>query len=1131
MQQQQQQPSTPPFTVNQELPSTVTTSPSDLSNEVAPVKEPNVASVTSTTPVVTLDLAPDDSTNNNDAMIDAVTHSEAVVGTSNKAHDDDGTANANTNHDADDASPPMDLESAISTAELIPSRDGDDNTEEITIQNQIQTCHIAATTTIPPPPAALFPTTADEAVPATEAPTTTLVPEIESENTENDVTAPESKMMVVEADEDTSHSTFMNDTITILPTSEEMIMATATTAEDQTTIQLQLQQQQQQQQETIDDESDAVTTTTISTAPHQPQELTNYDNHHIPLLLSPLTPSPNISKHRPTKKLLLLISTNSIDRQVKVRQDLVQTALTAANIEYDVIDGSIQNIDNNNNKGSSNVALRNELFALSGLRGVYPQFFIVNLVPHDDNAEHGAGAGTTFWGTFQEFQHVNDDGQLQQVFGSFSSINNSSDTTISSPENKTISRNLYPSDALPSVAQLSNQNEGVSTDQATTLTVPDDIYEKFSQQIQRIEENYQAEREETEKRCLQERQHQQQLYQQCEQEKRDLEEKLSTELKHKDEQLQEMYRRNEGYRLKLDVLKREVTGTQELVQGRDQELQKANQKYLTDLRSMEKQFNNAEKSAIKFQEEAQSIQAKLDKTEIELQTSKQEYEVIKERAKDVAAELKHRRSECRKLQDTVAELTDQNNHLKATVHSLEERLNHQGLNQSDKDKEIEALRAKLTESKHESKTIELVWQEKLAKSENVLTEYKKRAQHSLSMSNSRTAAAVQAREEAELDARAARSTADAALERSAKAEVESREAIAKAKVAVKAIEDERDEAIRNFEQINHELRAAETIRIEKERDLESVLAEIRNNDAEIERLRASVNEADTKVASLQQKIVVSTNTIDDLREEIIALRDELQRATIAAVNAVPVQKNDDTRGKKYTPSQILMNGSHEDAEVDDTLAALRMELREANDAIDDLKNALKNAIEMNEQQQQRLTSTSDTNAAIMEDSGRPDVGHPNSADTGTIPLFYAMEKQAELKTARTEMNRLASLLADVQSEKMEAYEAMEEMRRKLEEAESRLKRNDKLGFTNSANVTGSDENNSNASAVNIEYLKHILLRFMNAKTSAERKTLIPVIGAVLELTPDEVQTATQNIERNSASIVASNGSNLFSFLS
>ena len=63
----------------------------------------------------------------------------------------------------------------------------------------------------------------------------------------------------------------------------------------------------------------------------------------------------------------------------------------------------------------------------------------------------------------------------------------------------------------------------------------------------------------------------------------------------------------------------------------------------------------------------------------------------------------------------------------------------------------------------------------------------------------------------------------------------------------------------------------------------------------------------------------------------------------------------------------------------------------------------------------------------------------------TTPLYYAMEKQAKFNLARDEINHLANLLGDAESSKMEACEAMEEMRQKMEEAEARLRRYEKKG--------------------------------------------------------------------------------------
>ena len=147
-----------------------------------------------------------------------------------------------------------------------------------------------------------------------------------------------------------------------------------------------------------------------------------------------------------------------------------------------------------------------------------------------------------------------------------------------------------------------------------------------------------------------------------------------------------------------------------------------------------------------------------------------------------------------------------------------------------------------------------------------------------------------------------------------------------------------------------------------------------------------------------------------------------------------------------------------------------------------------------------------------------------------------MEKQAELKTARDEMNRLASVLSDVQTEKSEAIEAREDMRRRMEDAEARLRRFEKLGSASReedsssphhhhANGAGGGEAKSSG-AVNIEYLKNVMLRFLNAKTVPEKTALVRVIGAVLELTPDELNSAVKSIEQK-----GSVSSSLFGFMS
>jgi len=168
-----------------------------------------------------------------------------------------------------------------------------------------------------------------------------------------------------------------------------------------------------------------------------------------------------------------------------------------------------------------------------------------------------------------------------------------------------------------------------------------------------------------------------------------------------------------------------------------------------------------------------------------------------------------------------------------------------------------------------------------------------------------------------------------------------------------------------------------------------------------------------------------------------------------------------------------------------------------------------------------------------------------SRHNDNTPLFFAIEKQNELNTAREEINRLASMLGDAESEKQEAFDAMEEMRQKMDEANARLLRYEKLGMkaarpqhNNSASSSygpfrgiGSGSSYSSAprgsvadfrppassghdSVVNLEYLKNVMLSYLKARTLAERRKLVPVIGTVLCLTPEEQAQAVDSVEQS-----------------
>jgi len=88
-----------------------------------------------------------------------------------------------------------------------------------------------------------------------------------------------------------------------------------------------------------------------------------------------------------TGKVLVLISGQPLQREVGANQERAFTMLKAAGIDYEKLDGA----------DPANKDRRNELFSLSGLRGKYPQFFVV----HDDTS-------TAFWGDWDHFNFANE---------------------------------------------------------------------------------------------------------------------------------------------------------------------------------------------------------------------------------------------------------------------------------------------------------------------------------------------------------------------------------------------------------------------------------------------------------------------------------------------------------------------------------------------------------------------------------------------------------------------------------------------------------------------------------------------------------------------------------------------------
>lgn len=135
-------------------------------------------------------------------------------------------------------------------------------------------------------------------------------------------------------------------------------------------------------------------------------------------------------------RLLVLVSGQSFSRgQASVRQHMA-TILNGHKIPYEEIDGSIPTVRHR----------RNELFKLSGLWAVYPQFFV---------RENGK---TIFWGTWDTLQQCNDAGKIEEEFASGRAGRQSSTTAVDVLADAKGSLAQDPENRLSRIERIKNLN-------------------------------------------------------------------------------------------------------------------------------------------------------------------------------------------------------------------------------------------------------------------------------------------------------------------------------------------------------------------------------------------------------------------------------------------------------------------------------------------------------------------------------------------------------------------------------------------------------------------------------------------------------------------------------------------------
>eukprot|EP00577_Skeletonema_sp_RCC1716_P004353 CAMPEP_0113426124 /NCGR_PEP_ID=MMETSP0013_2-20120614/30549_1 /TAXON_ID=2843 ORGANISM="Skeletonema costatum, Strain 1716" /NCGR_SAMPLE_ID=MMETSP0013_2 /ASSEMBLY_ACC=CAM_ASM_000158 /LENGTH=1399 /DNA_ID=CAMNT_0000314359 /DNA_START=42 /DNA_END=4241 /DNA_ORIENTATION=+ /assembly_acc=CAM_ASM_000158 len=611
---------------------------------------------------------------------------------------------------------------------------------------------------------------------------------------------------------------------------------------------------------------------------------------------------------------------------------------------------------------------------------------------------------------------------------------------------------------------------------------------------------------------------------------RELEKKFNTDLKEKDDELQKVMQRNEGMRLKMDSIKREVDGLIKLVDERDDEIATLKQGHGKSMVQVEGKVKYSEEALARKDAKISELNASVSSLQADLDSTTEAYHTLKERAKSVATELKDRRVEVRTLTSQNQELSSSKTLQETQLVNLRAVVNQHELTIGYKDKDMDALNAKVKELEKQIEGKEKSIQDSSAVGEKAISSYKRKAQEALAAANSRLALSNQAREEAESEAKAAKSTSDDAVTRARDAELKMSEAEQRANAATSLLDELKLSSSGEINELNDTVDNLRSTIDTMQKEAKEDSNERERLNVEMGHLKTNLVEVKKKESELREQLIEQQALCTSLQKEVHDLNDEVQRNSAAAFKRANDEEAHSNNFAERNSSVLSMdaNGSskaRDREEADGTIIMLQQELYGANEAIADLKLALRTALLEKTDGDSRDNIPGRNNEVFAGDS-------PHGNDS--TPLFYAIEKQNELNTARDEINRLANMLGDAEAEKQEAYDIMEDMRHKMEDANARLLRYEKLGmkgarphqhvsqsnygpFRNTSQSSGitSDNNLSssgNDSVVNLEYLKNVMLSYLKAKTLADRRKLVPVIATVLCLTPEEQAQAVNSVE-------------------
>jgi chromosome segregation ATPase len=320
--------------------------------------------------------------------------------------------------------------------------------------------------------------------------------------------------------------------------------------------------------------------------------------------------------------------------------------------------------------------------------------------------------------------------------------------------------------------------------------------------------------------------------------------------------MQEIMRVNEGLEQKIDSLKRELAGTNDLLNEKEKSIGSASAPRDKELKTMEQKMKEIRASEGTAKADINQLREQLKAARAEIERADEAYEALKARVKVVATELKDHRAECRTIGLTLGEMTEANEQLQIQLKFYESQLGDRDRNQTEKDEEMDHLKDKIKQLEEELKEADKKIQQRDMVGEKALAAYKKKAQTSMSIANARTAAAIQAKEDAEMDSQGARSAAEEALQRAKEAEATGIAALSEAREYVKEMEEERSGLVQ---------RANDALE-----ELEKVRNSFAESMAESEAARplTSKDRLSSEIQDLQAQLRLERNHISELQQEV-----------------------------------------------------------------------------------------------------------------------------------------------------------------------------------------------------------------------------------------------------------------------